>query len=413
MSTTTRINLYRALAERLYLDKQEVVTGTATTTTGATTLYDTTRLKYTSGDANAYDRKYVYAMEAADASTRGFSRVTEGGYSGSAGTLGLSPDLTGLVTTDLYVITDHHPDALFAAIDAVQRNLYVPCFAPLSLHVCTSDDNDMETAPATSFLAGASNVTLVNETTIVKNGGQSLGIVASAAGGYTTFGTFGVNDGDLLNAGIDCYVVSGDSATFRIYDVTNSATVEDATTDEVKWMDLNFPFTVPSGCEQIYAQAICDANGDTAYWDDYQIWKTGTAVYELPSWITRPSQLIDFQGFPHGTGGPSSDNDYRTNERMSHPLPWGIERENIRANKPLLVWVNCTSARPYAYAYRPLAELATDSATTPAPTDTVVFWAEKLIREPEKASETLALLRATTFARPVTHLPRRVGVRIR
>ena len=66
--STTRINLYRALAERLGRGKLDVIIGTATTNTNTTTLIDTTRLKYTSADVNAYDRCWVYCMEAADAS---------------------------------------------------------------------------------------------------------------------------------------------------------------------------------------------------------------------------------------------------------------------------------------------------------------------------------------------------------
>ena len=474
---TTRIELLRALTEALGRGNQDIVTGIAGDHT-VSSLTDAVDLKYSSGDANIYNWKFVY-LEALGEQ----SRITEGGFAGSTGALTLSPNVTdaptvptgsaanvtttattltdtdetltvnawigytvyaGGQTLDVtsntatvltgtggwsyggsgpgavvwtvgtrYIISDHRIQVLRSALNEVLRNLYVPCFFPLSLHICASDENDMETAPATTFQSNATNAALGDETTIVYNGALALQVVGAADGGYVHFGSVDVNDGELLYAAIMCSAVDG--ATFRIVDLTNSnATVEDATTDELKWMDLIFPFTVPTDCEQIHARAISTTSGSSTDWDDYQIWYAAQGVYPGPSWLTRPSQMIDVRAFPHGIGGPSSDNDYRPNERMSIPLDWHIEREDIRGDNPLHLWVEGTGgARPYIYALRPLSALSADSSTTTADKDKVVFWAEKLIREPDKASETLALMRATVLARPVTRASRRFGTRIR
>jgi hypothetical protein len=210
-----------------------------------------------------------------------------------------------------------------------------------------------------------------------------------------------------------CDVTTDADAIFRAIDVTNTnATIEDATTDEHVWTELVYLLSVPSGCEQLNFRLMGVGSDDITYWDDFQVWHGGNGVYQCPSWLTRPSQMLGVCAFPQGTSGPASDNDYRANEQMSVPLNWKVEREDIRADKPLHLWVEGTGGRrPYIYALRPLSELSTDSATTTADKDRIVHWAERLIRDPEKASETLALLRGTALSRPVTTLPTRVGAR--
>jgi len=405
----TMLVTMRDLAERLGRDSHFPVTGTATGGS-TTTLVDagTTTppgLFYSSGDANAFDRKWVYQED--DGQT---SRITEGGYAGGTGTLTISPAITGFANTDKYIICDWPFQVLKNAINLVQQNLFLETFWPLSLHVMGNDANDMEPSTiATDY--SATNGTRATESTIVKHGAQSLKLTATSAGGYANTGNIGVPEALSLYAAVDCYVTSGDSATFRVVDVTDSsATIEDATTDEPSWIELVYQFSTPSDCEQIDFRFISDTDTDITFWDDFQVWSSGRRVYSLPSWITRPEQLLDVRAFPQGVGGPASDNDYIANERRSQPLSYGFENVDRRANLPLHIWVDAGSARPFIYALRPLDELSADTSTSVAEQDFVVRWAEKLVREPDKASETMALLRAVAFGRVTTELPNRIGV---
>lgn len=409
----TLINIYRELARRR--NPGGHVTGTATTSTAATALYDITNLKYSSGDANEYDRMYVYAeitTAGADAGERGFSRVTEGGLAPSTGVLTLSPGITSFAADDTYIITEEAPRALKEAISAILRNQYPRTFFPLSLHVMGNDANDMEPSTiATDY--SATNGTRAIESTIVHGGAQSLKLTATATGGYANTGSIGVPESKNLYAAVMCYVTSGDSATFRVVDVTDSnATIEDATTDEPSWMELLFQFNAPADCEQIDFRFISDANGDIAYWDDFQVWHSGEGIYPLPSWITRPEQVIGVRGFPQGTSGPSSDNDFRANEQDSVPLAWDFERADKRADKPLYLWVQGTSQRPFIYALRSLPELTSDTGSTVADLDDVVFWASEYLEAEtaQEKSQVLKTLRSLYFVRPTTRFPRRVGV---
>lgn len=469
----TSIEIFRLLAHRLYDDEQDVVTGTSTGGS-TTTLVDALALKYTDADATAYDRRYVYneaSGETAKVDAGGYAAtgtitispanstfVTDSGTANAAVTttattltdtreawtvdewigynvtceaqsLLITSNTTTVLTgvgwsgdgtpttnkaweiTPKYVITGDRPQVLKNAIADVLRSMYVPSFFPLSLHICTSDDNDMETAPATTFQANAKSAALGDENTIVFNGAQALQVVGSEDGGYVHFGSVNVNDGEPLYAAIMCSAASG--ATFRIIDVTNSnATVEDATTDEGKYMELTFPFTVPTDCEQIHARAISTTSGAGTDWDDYQIWRS-EGVYPGPSWLTRSSQMIDVRAFPRGTSGPASDNDFRSNEQMSIPLRWHIEREDMRGDNPLHLWVAAGSARPYIVALRPLSELSLDSSTTPADKDKVVDLAADLVRDPEKGYKRLRNHVAAVLTAPSTHVLPRVGVSIR
>ncbi len=411
MASSTLLVLLQQLAHRLYDAEQRVVTGTASGGNTTTLIDDGTTalpgLVYSDGDDNAYDRRYIYNETNGEA-----SNITVGGYAGSSGTLTISPATTANASGHPYIITGDHPQVLKNVINEALRNMYVPSFFPLSLHIATSDDNDMETAPATSFNANKTDATLTNESTIVKHGAQSLKVTASATAGYTHFGNFGVNEGEPLYVAIDCYVTITDNAFFTVYDASNGLGIATATSDEEKWMELVVPFTVPSGCELIQSWAASTLNGDITYWDNYHLWRSGEGVYPGPSWLTKPSQMIDIRAFPQGAGGPGSL-DYRVNERRSVPLHWEIENEDIRGNNPLELEVWCTGSRPYIYAYRPLAELSTDSATTTADKDRVVAVAEKLIREPDKASEYLGTLRAAVLTAPRAKSQVRYGVRIR
>ena len=397
----TMLVMLEDLAERLYRESHWPVTGTATSGT-TTTLVDTAGLVYSSGDANQFDRKYAYI----EFSTGESSRVTEGGYAGGTGTLTLSPAVTD-IGTEKYIITDQHIDVLKNAINRIQRNLFLETFYPLSVQVVRNDANDME--PATTATDYGGTATRALESTIIFNGAQSLKVTAGAANQYASVGAISVNEGETYYAAVMCSVNSGDDADFFIYDVTNATTINNATTDEVAWMELIVPFTVPSGCEEISTRMASVANGDITYWENFQVWSSGRRVYPLPSWITRPEQLLDVRSFAQGTGGPG-DNDYRSNETRSRPLSYGFESVDRRGTSPLHIWVDNTSARPFIYALRPLDELSADTSNSVAESDFIVRFAEKLVREPDKASETMALLRAIHFQRVTTELPNRIGV---
>ncbi len=404
------IDYYRELSRRLYEHDLPQVSGTQGGT-NASALQDTTgNLNYSSGDVNFYDGIYARLVTSANVSS-GDSRVTRSGWA-VTGTLTVDPDFSTTPTaTDLYVLSRHPPALLDGAINRLLRNTYTETFFPLSLHVMGNDANDMEpSTTATDY--STTNGTRALESTIVFNGAQSLKLTATSAGGFANTGNIGVSDGQTLYAAVMMFVTSGDSGTFRVVDVTNSnATIEEAKTDEPVFMELFMRFSAPGGCEQIDFRFIADANTDIIYTDDFQVWRQDGGVYPLPSWIEWPEQIIDVRGFPQGTAGPTSDDDYRANERASRHLDWHVERVDRRADVPVQIWVQATDTRPYIYAHRPFAELTTTQATSNADLDAVVEDAAFIVNHPDRAEQYLSVLRQNRLGGAVVVAPTRVGVR--
>ncbi|KKL89459.1 hypothetical protein LCGC14_1914470 [marine sediment metagenome] len=405
----TQIAYQRELSRRLYEGELPVVAGANTSSTGTTITDLLGNLNYSSGDTNFYDGIYVTVVTSAEAA-RGETRVTRGGWA-VTGSLTVDPSVGSLASGDLFVLSKHPPRLLQDAINRLLRNTYQPTFFPLSLHIMGNDANDMEPSSiATDY--SSTNATNSLESAIVFNGAQSLQIDATSAGGFANTGNIGVSDGQTLYAAVMMYSTSGDSGTFRVVNVTNSnATIEEAKTDEPSFMEMFFRFSAPSGCEQIDFRLIADANTDVIYAEDFQVWRQGAGVYPLPSWIEWPEQMIDVRGFPRGTGGPASDNDFRANERASIPLNWHIEREDRRGASPVHIWVEATSARPYIYAHRPFAELSAAGSTSNADLDAVVEDAAFLVLHPDRAEQYLSVLRQHRLGGAVVVAPKRVPVR--
>jgi hypothetical protein len=415
----TRIAIQRELSRLLYADSHDPITGTNSSSTGTTITETTGNLKYSSGDVNAFDRKYVYVVQAADAGSRGESRVTEGGWT-VTGSLTVDPSISSLASGDLFIISDHPPIVLQQSINRVIRNMYENTLWPLSLHVTKNDSNDMEPSSiATDFKLSDGNAAAATESTRVYHGAQSLKLTADNADEYAALTTqMAVTENEQLVAGILSSVTQGDDFIYRVIDVTNAATIDSATNDEVRWAELIIPFGVPGGCEEIDLRMIEVGSNDVCYCDNIQVWSQSWGVYPLPSWVTRPEQVVDVRYWPQGTAA-EGNNAYIPDETRSRPLSWRFESGDRRAGSgtrlsPVFLGVATPGYnRPFVVLKRGLSELSTDIATTPAEQDQVVHWAERLIREPDNASETMALLRAIHFQGVTTELPTRIGVSMR
>ena len=408
-----RIAYQRALSRLLYADVHDPITGTNTSSTGTTITETTGSLNYSSGDVNAFDRKYVIVMTSGDAALRGVTRITEGGWT-PTGSLAVDPSVASLASGDIFIISDHPPAVLAENINLVITNMYEETIWPLSLHIMGNDANDMEPSTIATDYTSENSGTLATESTIVFNGAQSLKTTAGATNSGASTGNISVYAGKLYYTAVMCSVQQADAAQFYAANVQNSDAQidDDAVTDEPSWTELVIPFTPPSGCEQVDIFMLGTGSNDVVYWDDFQIWQASRGIYPLPSDITRPEQVVDVRAFPRGTSGPAADLDWRADEQRSQSLSWGFERGDRRADVPVRIWVeNPGSHRPFVVLKRALSELTTDILTSPADEDNVVFWAARLTLA-ETATERASIikeLKTQYFMRATTTLPTRVS----
>ena len=378
MPSTTVKEIRRRVAERAYGGRYAPIFGTATG--GAVNSVIDSAYAIPGATTDHFDFKIIkIATDAggAGAAPEGEVRyISEGGYAASTGTFTPSVNFTAAVANlDTYEIHEIHPTEIDNIIKRRVRNLYMPTLWPLSMLIVQNDANDMEPSTiATDYNSSEGGAALATETTIVYNGAQSLKSTNNVASEYFSLNALlGVNEGQQLVAAASCYVTSGDDAIFRVWDNTNGAAIDSATSDEVKWMDLIVPFSVPSGCERLDLRMMGVGSNDVIYWDDIQVWSQSRQVYPLPSWITRKEQIEDVVYFPQGTAGPGTAWQYRPDEWNRRGLQWGIERVDIRADNELYIWVESPGQnRPYVIARRSLPEPSSDTSAINFEPDLIV-----------------------------------------
>lgn len=292
-------------------------------------------------------------------------QVTEGGFTPASGALAVPSNFSVAPgsgdTFEVHEFFD--PPTLDGISNKLTRNLFIPTIFPLSAHIVTADDNDMEGSGTTSF--DATNSTMAKNTATIFGGNRSLAVTATAAGGYAVPDTnFQIPaPARQFYTAVSIAVTDGDEGQLILIDVTNSnAEIESsAEVTLTAWHELIIPWTAPSGCRQMQPRLVSVNNTDVTYWEDYQTWVSGRHIYALPSWITSKQQVTDVRAFP--TGSTIADDDYETNYGASYALPWKFEREDWFAGSRIYISVGAGAERPFIFARRPIPAVSYDFGT--------------------------------------------------
>lgn len=250
------------------------------------------------------------------------------------------------------------------------------------LTLVTDGDMESTTAIVGNVLGGwtrsSSNITTFSKNTTaayVFRGARSLHLVNSvSATNYVRSELVPVAEGQVMHVVADVRVISG-TAKLYLYDETNSAEIDSATTTQLRKGYLYLTSTViPSGCNEVSVRLGFGTATTEVYWDTVSLRNSRTLEYDLPSWLVDPDWLREVFYTYGGTIESAGGDSLTAAERDEHLMhDWGI-REEPTAATPYRVWhtgMPPASSHLWLRARRPYGELSADTDTTTADQDWV------------------------------------------
>lgn len=276
-TSTDRKTLRQKVIKRLYSPRYPIVSTSTGTAANTTTITD-------SGIGaglvdNDYYRAWVYIAETTTGSPAvgEVSRVTNQ----SATALTVSPAFTDEVQTGMDYELHYwfHPEVVNDVLDNILESLEFGIILPLTL----IPDGSMEATGTTSWTA--SNASLAKNTTAANiiNGTQSLAVTATAANGQARSTSVSLPPNTPVIASADVVITSGDQAKLILYDVTNSAEIETATSSATGPVRLQVNATTPATCEQVQLRLVSVNDTDVTYWDNAILLSQLQSTYTVPS----------------------------------------------------------------------------------------------------------------------------------
>jgi hypothetical protein len=243
-----------------------------------------------------------------------------------------------------------------AAINKALRELRYRTMAPLTFVT----DGDMESSGTTAWTASNATLSKVTTAAYLRTGAQALRVLATAGSGYAQSGTILVNP-TFASAWHVRAVVQADVGTARLiaYDVTNSAEIESEDYTLRGHGLIDFSFELPATCEALAFRLMSVANSDDTYWDNLIAFPAGTREWPLPSYLTRPGQLLRVGWVTPDQG--------RADLGVFRSYGWHeVRRNDSNPNNPLTLHLSDPDLRypSFIEVSRPYDELTTDSATT-------------------------------------------------
>lgn len=239
--------------KKLYWPRHPI-TSTSGTGTGVSTLADT----ILQPASQTEDFVGAWILVTSGAADGGIARVTNVTFSPSSSQMTIAPSITGFATGMTYEVHYRfHPDAVKDKINEILENMR----RPMTLVVTDIEDGNMET-PAASVAtywaaSGAHTVTKTSLASRVYFGEQSLLITGGATGIVSALSPNRPQQykpsTELLVEALVNPLDSGSTVRMRLFDVTNSAYIADATATSALqgWSVLRFVVETPATCEEV------------------------------------------------------------------------------------------------------------------------------------------------------------------
>lgn len=352
--------------------------GTATAA-ATTSITDTYALKDTTLGANHYRGTYIYrplATTSSDVVRKANTLApTTGVLTHSGG------NYTDVTTFGYELVGPLHPDELNACITRAMRFVYFEVQLPLCGLVV---NGDMENG-ATGWTGTNATPTAITTASKVFSGTNALRVANSGANGYAASGTFTVFPNEPFYASSVCQVTSG-TASFQMYDNTNSAIIGSAITSvETNFAHLWCMGNIPSTCHTASIRLSgVEASADVA-WNHALAYRTSQLVLPAQSWLDEQYKLLKLREAKYSknlsaqANGGYDDAQSRHFDDWFQPSMYSLDPFKLDTNPYNFqltraiprneLWVE--AKRPYY----DVETMATEAATTHAPLNLVAAYA--------------------------------------
>ena len=381
---TARVNLVRSLANRFYAGSGRMprVLGTSDALGLTTTLEDTAGLAYASADTDLLTGLFVRIDElvASGPASGEIARINAAGFTVATGVITFSPALTNPVQTGTdYSLHILNPILLVEAINWALPQMKHLTYGPLSLLA----DANMEASGITDWPeVGGGTRSKITTAARVFAGAQAIRLLNTIANDYIhNLAAVPVleNEPYFLSA-----IAQADVGTARLTArrlTATAADIDSVTSDDEKLMELRLLFDIPAGCEEIEIRLQGVGATDDCYWDDVILLMRNQSLYDIPSYVEDPEDLVSVGYWPRGVAGPSS-NTFRLNgpEWIDWPY-WRAWRADEAANPFKLELSTPVNERIYLHAWTRFPTLTSDAATTVADETAVLAGARTYIRK--------------------------------
>lgn len=381
--TTSLVSLVRSLANRFYggSGRMPLVLGTSDALGSSTTLEDTAALAYASADSDLLTGLFLRIDElvASGPASGEIGRINAGGFAAATGVITISPALTNPIQTGTdYSLHILNPLLLREAINWALPQMKHLTYGPLSLLV----DADMEASGITDWPeTGSGTRSKITTAARVHSGAQSLRLANGAANDYVSNLTAVPvleNEPYFLSA-----IAQADVGTARLLArrlTATAADIDSVDTDDEKLIELRLLFDIPAGAEEIEIRLQGVESNADCYWDDVILLMRGQSLYDLPSYVEDPEDLVSVGYWPRGVG--PTDDTFRLNEKGWVDWPWWrVWRADEAANPYKLELSTPIQERIYLIAWTRFPTLTSDAATTVADETAVLAGARTYVRK--------------------------------
>jgi hypothetical protein len=329
------------------------------------------------------DATTEYEIYPDDVDNKRVARVERAGLAPATGIVTFDPAMTAVIESQsdfsLHLLPTH---LLLAALRWATENLRHITYSPVGL----LEDSDFEETGIDKWPeTGGGTRSKITDAANVRSGKRSLRLANGSANDYVSnLNAVLVDEAETMSVSA---LVRADVGTAKLVAFNvGGAEIKSRTSAGERFIEVNFPFTIPAGGEEleIRLQGV-EASAD-CYWDDVILLGQSRTEYPAPAWLTEPEDVIAVGYWPSGSGGPSAFPDtFRLDESEFKEWDWWDIVRDDRAANPYRVVIappaGARASRLYVKAWRAYDVLDGDADETAASKEAILTGARVFLRK--------------------------------